>query len=54
LWKWDVKAEFSVKSYYKFLNFGGISFAANNIWSVTIPLKVKILMWLIVKGELNT
>jgi len=32
---------FSVKSYYYFLNFGGLLSPWNHIWSVADPLKVK-------------
>ena len=53
LWKWDAKNQFTVRSYYKFLNFGGISFDASKVWAISVPLKVRILIWLISKEKLN-
>ena len=41
--QWTGKGQFTVKSYYDFLNFGGITFAADKIWATPIPLKAKIL-----------
>lgn len=37
VWKWKIKGQFTVKSYYDFLNFRGITFAATKIWSIAVP-----------------
>jgi len=34
LWKWEANHQFTVRSYSKFLDFGGISFAASKNLSI--------------------
>ena len=54
-WRWEAKGDFSVRSYFHILNVNGILVPyANLLGSVPIPLKVKILRWLVIMGKLNT
>jgi len=50
IWKWDSKG-FSTKSYYNFLNFGGILAEYSDLWKLQIPLKVKVLCWLVLREK---
>ena len=54
IWRWESKGKFTVKSYYAFLINRRINFAHKHIWLVSVLLKVRILMWIILKGRLNT
>ena len=54
IWRWDSEGHFTVKSYYTFLINRGIVFAHKHMWNIKAPLKVKILMWVMLKGRLNT
>ncbi|XP_020272203.1 uncharacterized protein LOC109847383 [Asparagus officinalis] len=45
---------FTVKSYYLFLNDGGVRYDCMNLWSLHVPLKVKVLVWLALRECLNT
>jgi len=38
LWKWEADGEFSNKSYYRFLNIGGIVVNYSSLWKLKIPL----------------
>jgi len=53
-WKWTNTGEFIVKSFYQFLNFGGIKSPWAHIWQISAPLKVKVTVWLALKNRLNT
>jgi hypothetical protein len=44
-WRWSNNGLFSVKSYYHWLDFGGIkSFRYINTWTTTISLRIKIFL----------
>ncbi|XP_020272038.1 uncharacterized protein LOC109847206 [Asparagus officinalis] len=53
-WLWDLKGDFTVKSYYLFLIDGGLRCDCADIWKLPIPLKVKFLVWLAFRHGLNT
>lgn len=54
-WKWEASAVFSVKSLYRFLNFGGIKISQAMLWwQVPLPHKIKIFMWLMTKNKILT
>ena len=54
MWRWTAEGKFSVKSYYQFLNFGGVYISWEDIWKIYVPLKVKITVWLTLKHRLNS
>ena len=49
-----LKNHFTVRFYYKFLNLGGGFFRASQLWTISVPVTVRILIWLIIKENLNT
>jgi hypothetical protein len=54
-WKWKSDSTFSVKSFYEFLNDGGIRCRFTTIiWKTAIPEKVKTFVWLAVKDRITT
>ncbi|XP_020252248.1 uncharacterized protein LOC109829595 [Asparagus officinalis] len=53
-WIWETKKMFTVKSYYIFLNDGGVRYDCMNLWGLPVPLKVKVLVWLALRESLNT
>ncbi|XP_020262567.1 uncharacterized protein LOC109838548 [Asparagus officinalis] len=53
-WLWEANKFFSVKSFYHFLIDGGLRFDCSNLWELTIPLKVKFVVWLALRNGLNT
>jgi len=46
----SVQEEFA----YAFLINGGVGFSSKHTWNVKVPLKVRIHMWIFIKGRLNT
>ncbi|XP_020251027.1 uncharacterized protein LOC109828435 [Asparagus officinalis] len=54
IWLWETNGIFSVKSFYQFLIDGGLRFDCADIWKLSIPLKVKIMVWLALRQSLNT
>lgn len=54
VWTRQTSGSFTVHSYYSWLVDPGMRFSALRLWKVKVPLKVKILMWLLVKGRLLT
>ncbi|XP_020102988.1 uncharacterized protein LOC109720350 [Ananas comosus] len=54
-WRWCSNDLFSVKSVYRMLSDGGTRDGHTNlIWKLRIPLKVKVLCWLVLKKRLLT
>ncbi|XP_020270872.1 uncharacterized protein LOC109846060 [Asparagus officinalis] len=53
-WIWEAKDKFTVKSYYHFLIDGGLRYDCLNLWKLSVPLKVKFLVWLALRSGLNT
>jgi zinc-binding in reverse transcriptase len=55
IWRWKNKGLFTTNSCYSWLDFGGVE---NNqyqlIWSASIPLKIKICLWLVRKNKILT
>ena len=55
IWKLSSNGSFSVYSFYKFLNCGGLLWPFHEvIWRTTAPEKVKIFLWLALKNRLHT
>lgn len=55
LWRWNNSWNFSVKSFYNFLNDGGLVCPDSKfIWQNLAPLKVRILLWLVLNNCLLT
>ncbi len=55
LWRWSKSDFFSVKSAFIFLQDGGIRDSRfSKVWSTRAPLKVKIFIWLILRGRVLT
>ena len=54
-WRWEPTGQFSVRSLYKILNFRG-EIATNSLlwWTVPIPHKIQIFMWLVCKHKILT
>ncbi|XP_020262482.1 uncharacterized protein LOC109838446 [Asparagus officinalis] len=53
-WIWEAKDKFTVKTYYHFLIDGGSRYDCLNLWKLSVPLKVKFLVWLALRSSLNT
>ena len=53
VWKWDANGGFSAHSYYRFWYFGGTVVSYSSMWILQISLKVKFLIWLITKENIN-
>ncbi len=54
-WRWSNSGIFSVRSAYSFMFFDGVDDCyIPHIWSLWIPLRVKIFMWLAAKNRLLT
>jgi len=55
IWCWDRSSRFSSNSFYRFLNFSGVSSTIfKHVWKSNTPLKAKLHMWLIIHKKLNT
>ncbi len=55
VWRWDAKGFFTVKSAYAVLSDGGLrDHCSNHLWSLRLPTKVHILVWLVLKKRLLT
>jgi hypothetical protein len=53
-WKLTKSGNFSVKSLYREIIFGGVTDKRMvELWKTPIPLKIKIFMWLMVKGKIQ-
>ena len=54
-WRWDSKGKYTTQSLYSMLNYSGILTAHSLIWwSLPIPPKIKIFMWLLSSNKLLT
>ena len=54
-WLFNSSGQFSVNSYYKFLNCRGMQVVwASIIWKSIAPLKVKVFLWLLLRDRLQT
>ena len=55
LWRWSITGTFTVYSFYKWLEYGGIpNTEYDTIWKSKIPLKIKIFLWLVRKNKILT
>ena len=54
IWLLDANLQFSVRSLYVFLNLGGILSMIACIWSISAPLKARIVIWSAAHGKLNS
>ena len=54
-WRWDGQGKFTVHSFYKWLEFGGIrNRDYDTVWKVNIPFKIRIFLWLVKKNSVLT
>ncbi len=54
-WRWCSKGRFSVQSAYRFLAFdGGDDRRVGHLWSIRVPLKVKVFLWLGARNKILT
>ena len=55
LWRWTPHRHFTVHSFYSWLDFGGVpNREFQSIWGATIPLKIKIFLWLVKQNRVLT
>ena len=55
IWRWANNASFTVHSFYRWLEYGGIpNTEYQSIWKSHIPLKIKIFLWLVRKNKILT
>ena len=48
LWMLDSSNKYSVKSFYKLINFGGIpSVIKDDIWKIKVPPNIHVFLWLV-------
>ena len=48
VWMLDSSNKYSVKSFYKLINFGGIpSVIKDDIWKIKVPPNIHVFLWLI-------
>lgn len=53
IWRWDKSGIFSIKSFYKFMNHGGLICPFFKvIWDNITPFKVKVHAWLVINNYL--
>lgn len=53
-WKLTKSGVFSAKSLYREMTFGGVRDSRMmEFWKASIPLNIKIFMWLILKGRIQ-
>ena len=54
-WAFEKKGEFSVKSMYRWLAYGGVSDPTlKKIWRLKIPLKIRVFLWQVIHDRLPT
>ncbi len=54
-WRWATSYNFFVKSVHTFLQDGGLRDSAfDKIWSTRAPLKVRVFLWLVLRGRVRT
>ena len=55
VWMLNSSSKYSVKSFYKMINFGGVSSdVKDDIWKIKVPLRIKIFMWFVHKQVILT
>jgi hypothetical protein len=55
LWRWSNSGKFTVKSFYQWLEFGGmVNHDFDTIWEAKIPWKIKIFLWLLKRNRVLT
>ena len=55
IWRWSKDDNFTVHSFYQWLEYGGIpNKEYNSIWKSHIPLKIKIFLWLVRRDKILT
>ncbi len=54
-WRWDINGCFTVRSAYSFLVFDGLDTTKiNHLWSIRVPPKLKIFLWLAARYRILT
>lgn len=54
-WRWDSSGLFTCRSIYKLLNFRGVNDNKNTIiWTLSIPPKIRIFVWLLLNNMILT
>jgi hypothetical protein len=54
IWKLNQSGQFTTKSLYREMVFGGIKdIKLQELWKSSIPLKIKVFMWLMLKGRIQ-
>jgi zinc-binding in reverse transcriptase len=55
IWRWNNKGIFTTNSCYSWLDFGGVENTQYQlVWSASIPLKIKMFLWLVRKNKILT
>jgi hypothetical protein len=55
IWRWSSDSNFTVHSFYKWLEYGGVpNKEFQTIWKSHIPLKIKIFLWLVKQNKILT
>ncbi len=53
-WRWSWSESFTVKSAYNFLKDGGVKDKRfTRLWTIKVPLKIKIFIWLVLRGRVR-
>jgi zinc-binding in reverse transcriptase len=54
IWRWHISEKFTTHSAYEWLSFREIADIHSTLWSLHVPLKIKIFIWLVQKYKILT